>query len=88
MDRSEPCCDQTQPGLVSITCGTDADMKAIFIKKDINTHRSIQTEDMTVEHHAGPLGEAPEAIRSQRGEGEAWAKTFIWFPWEGIGEAG
>lgn len=67
---------------------TDTDMKVIFTKKDVDTHRSIQTEDMTMEHHTGSLGEASEAVRSQRGEGEAWAKTFTWFPWEGIGEAG
>lgn len=56
-----------------------------FTKEGIYTQRSIQTGDVTMEHHAGLLG---EALRRHRAEGEAWAKTFTWFPWEGIGEIG
>lgn len=64
---------------------TDQEITAIE-KVICYIHRSQEREYKS--HHGAPHVEVLESITRQRVRGELGQETLLWFPWEGMGQAG
>lgn len=77
MKKGLPCYVKNVARFVLLGRGRSADMDMAVMKEQVYTHRSLETGGTPC--HAGPHGEGPGMVRTQKsGRGQSMAQNLSW----------